>query len=335
MAEVIQRWLTSACLIFALDLAEQEQSGFRYALSCYQLEYSRNLVFKRGTEVDRIFQGTIDRTRTTLDVKTLKTIFGAKHRPFKHKIKSDSEPRLQRILETPAHDLTVFKLHFGLLTLKIYDKGEYVLRIEAIAHNVKALKCGKVLSKLPELVSALEGMLIRFLNVLRAAHPAYLDQTIVTDLMYPTQTGTSRIAGIDVRLPRMRSAMKAVLTLSASPNGFGLQDLARTVRTQNGWDDNQYTMRHAAYDLKKLRGKEIITRIKRSRRYHPNMEKYQTACAAVILHEKVFTPILSGITHQNYIPKRDNQHELDQHYNAISRELIATMQAVGIVGIAS
>ena len=43
-------------------------------------------------------------------------------------------------LDQPSYDLTVFKLHFGPMTLKIYDKGPRVLRIEAIVHNAKGLR---------------------------------------------------------------------------------------------------------------------------------------------------------------------------------------------------
>lgn len=198
LVEVIQRWLTLTCLIFALDQAEQEQSGFHYALSCYQLEYSRNLVFHHGTDIDRIFQEVIDRTRRELDVKTITTLFGAKRRPFKHQTTKGAAPRLQCTLERPTHDLTVFKIHFGLLTLKIYDKGERVLRIEGIAHNVKALKQGKVLAQLPLLVSALQQMVLRFLDVLRAAHPAFLDATILDEIARPTKVGAQRLAGLDL-----------------------------------------------------------------------------------------------------------------------------------------
>jgi hypothetical protein len=34
----------------------------------------------------------------------------------------------------------VFKVKWGNLTLKIYDKGARVLRIEVVAHNVKDLR---------------------------------------------------------------------------------------------------------------------------------------------------------------------------------------------------
>lgn len=174
LLQVCERWNYSACLCFALDLAEQKQSGFQYAYSVYQAEYSRNLLFKRGCEMEEVFQGVIDRTRAPLDVKTLKTIFGAKHRPFRHQ--GQPAPRCEVEFERPVYDLTVFKIHFGKLTAKIYTKGERVLRIEVIVHNARTLACGTSLAKFAHILSKLKEVLNRFLNVLR-----YLDVTCIAE----------------------------------------------------------------------------------------------------------------------------------------------------------
>ena len=48
LGQVCERWIYSSCLCFALDLEEQQQSGFRYQYSSYQVEYSRNLRFELG-----------------------------------------------------------------------------------------------------------------------------------------------------------------------------------------------------------------------------------------------------------------------------------------------
>src|SRR5206468_5170273 len=69
-------------------------------------------------------------------------------------------------LERPAYDLTIFKLHCGKLTLKIYTKGERVLRIEAVLHNSEELQCGRSLDRFPRLVTELKGVLERFMNAL-------------------------------------------------------------------------------------------------------------------------------------------------------------------------
>ena len=68
------------------------------------------------------------------------------------------------MVETPSYDLTIFKLHFGKLTLKAYTKGEHVLRFEAIAHNTKELRCGRLLDRFPQIVLRLREILQQFLD---------------------------------------------------------------------------------------------------------------------------------------------------------------------------
>ena len=81
LAQVIDRWIYTACLCFGLDLAEQQRCGFGYGYSVYQAEYSRNLMFTIGAQMDRVFDRIVDRTRSRLDVPILRTLFGAKQRP--------------------------------------------------------------------------------------------------------------------------------------------------------------------------------------------------------------------------------------------------------------
>jgi hypothetical protein len=38
---------------------------------------------------------------------------------------------------SPTYDLTVFQVHYGKMTLKIYTKGACVLRVEVIVHHAK------------------------------------------------------------------------------------------------------------------------------------------------------------------------------------------------------
>jgi hypothetical protein len=121
------------------------QTALQY--SSYQIEYSRNLVFHAGEHLDQVFQALIDRSRAPLDLKTIKTILGYRRRPNYRRTKRSA--KWEVTVERPAYDLTIFKLHCGKLTLKIYGKGERVLRIEAVAHNTQELNCGR--SRAPEI----------------------------------------------------------------------------------------------------------------------------------------------------------------------------------------
>src|SRR5206468_3299860 len=266
LSQACERWIYTTCLCFALDLEEQKQSGFHYQYSNYQVEYSRNLIFEIGEHMDQVFQALIDRSRALLDLKTVKTIVGYRRRP-KYRERKTKSAEWEVAVERPTYDLTIFKLHCGKLSLKIYTKGERVLRIEAIAHNTEELDCGRSLEKFPEIVSRLKSTLERFMTVLSCVDQCFIADETLEQLPAPSQIGKTKVGGIDFNKPRMRWVAEAVLALSPSPGGFTASELAHQVRTVSRQSESQYGARRAAYDLKKFRGKQIVCRIDKTPRY--------------------------------------------------------------------
>lgn len=329
LGQVADRWIYSACLCFGLDLAEQERSGFRYEYSVYQVEYSRNLLFEVGGQMERVFNAVVDRARSRLDVPTLRKLFGTKQRPRSRR-GDRPPPRTGVVVETPRHDLTVFKAHFGLLTLKAYTKGERVLRFEAITHNTKALGIGRVLDRFGDIVTCLGAMVERFCTALDCVNTGFIPDGTLDELSLPTTLGTTRIGGIDMNKARARSAVEAALALSAAPAGFTVGDLAARARAMAGPAENDYTVRQAAYDLRKLRAKKLVVKIGRSRRYTVPADAARTMTALLVLREHVLGPIMAGCR----VPMRGRRPNtwtaVDQHYEAIRRDMVALFAEIGL-----
>jgi hypothetical protein len=97
----------------------------------------------------------------------------------------DLSPRLAAVIETPRWDLTLFKVHFGLLTLKGYTKGEHVLRFEAVTHNTKQLGCGRTIDKFPQIVTRLRGMAERFCTTLDCVDTCFVADGTLDELPLP------------------------------------------------------------------------------------------------------------------------------------------------------
>jgi len=148
LGQVCDRWIYSACLCFGLDPAEQARSGFCYGYSVYQAEYSRNLLFRSGGQMEDLFNRVLDRTRSRLDIPSLRTVFGLKTRP--HRNRASGPPAQEIVTGKPQYGLTWFKVRFGLLQAKAYLKGEHVLRLEATVHNTRELRCGRSLGHFPQ-----------------------------------------------------------------------------------------------------------------------------------------------------------------------------------------
>jgi hypothetical protein len=89
--------------------------------------------------------------------------------------------------------------------------------------------------------------------------------------------------------------LAAVLALTISPDGFTVADLAAKVRSLTGQTDTDYTVRQAAYDLRKLRAKQLVAKPGRARRYHVPALAARTIAALLTLRDQVIAPILAGV----------------------------------------
>ena len=332
LTEACERWLYSSCLCYLMPLAEQQRVGLRYQWSVYQMEYSRNLLFDLGGDMEKLFQSVIDRTRRLLDVRTIRTLFGNKKRPS---LRRDGQPNFEVEVERPTYDLTVFKIHCGLLTLKMYTKGECVLRTEAIVHNVRKEFPRCSIGEFPEIARGLRGMLERFLEVVEGMSSCWIKDEVLSHLPERSRVGNSMVSGVDLNKRRMRAVMEGVLILSCRPDGFRSEHLASQVRELLGTD---YTPRQASYDLKKLRGKHWVEKIPGTRRYLAPSAAIREMTAAVVIRDKVLLPLLSSahvpLTRRPSIPmgrpSPNVQKKLNQHYQLIQYELQQISTLIGL-----
>ena len=326
LGQVCDRWIYTACLCFGLDLAEQQASGFRYAYSVYQAEYSRNLLFKSGAQMEALFDRILDRTRSRLDIPAIRTLFGLKARP--HRNRKASPPAQEIVIEKPRYGLSWFRISFGRLQLKAYTKGEHVLRFEATVHNTKELRCRRSLENFAEIITLLAGMADRFATALDCADTGFLPDGVLDELSLPAQAGPRRIAGIDLNKPRIRAALSAALALAPAPGGFTAAEHAARVRQVTGHDG--YTTRQAAYDLRKLRSKQLVDKPGRTRRYHVPPAGARTIAALLTLRDHVIAPILAGVRSPRMGRKPKIWTAVDRDYEALRIGMQTLFRHVGI-----
>ena len=91
----------------------------------------------------------------------------------------------------------------------------------------------------------------------------------------------------------MRAALAAAVALSPAPGGFTVADFAARVQAMTGQET--YTVRQAAYDLRKLRGKDLAAKSGKSRRYQITPDAARTITALLTLRDHVLAPILAGV----------------------------------------
>ena len=224
---------------------------------------------------------------------------------------------IEAAIETPTNDLTVFNLHFGRLTGKAYTKGERVLRFEAIAHNTAELRCGRMIEKFPEIVTRLAGVVERFATALDCVDTGFLGDGILDELPTGVRLGATRVGGVDLNKPRMRDALRAALALAPAPSGFTVAEFTAKVHALTGVDHCGYTVRQAGYDLRKLRGKHLVDKPGRTRRYQVRAPAARTIAALLTLRDQVIAPILAAVRSPRIGRKPAHWTRVDRDYERI------------------
>ena len=221
-------------------------------------------------------------------------------------------------------------MHCGRLTLKIYTKGECVLRIEAVVHNTEELRCGRSLEKFPQILSEAKSILQRFMNALSCIDQCFIADEMLEQLPAPAQVGKTKVGGVDFNKARMRSVAEAIIALSPFPGGFTASDVAARVRAISRQSESEYGSRCAAYDLKKLRGKQIIRRIAQTRRYEAVPMGLKAITAFTVLRDKAIQPLLAAARELRPARHAQNPAALDTHYEAIRLSMQGVFRELGI-----
>ena len=203
-----------------------------------------------------------------------------------------------------------------------------MLRLEATVHNTKELHCRRSLEYFGEIITRLAGMADRFATILDCADIGFLPDGILDQLPVPSQAGASRLSGVDLNKPRIRAALSAALALAPAPRGFTAAEHAAKVRQIAGHDG--YTTRQAAYDLRKLRVKQLIDKRGRTRRYHVPSQAARTIAALLALRDHVIAPILAGVRSPRMGRKPKIWTAVDCDYEILRIDMQTLFQHVGI-----
>jgi hypothetical protein len=119
-----------------------------------------------------------------------------------------------------------------------------------------------------------------------------------------------------------------VLALSLLPSGFRASDVADRVRAQLG--DAAYRPSHAAYDVRKLRGKGLVSKLPRSRRYQACPQALRALAACLILRDHVIRPLLAGALQRKITHPPRHTAPLDQRYATIRNDMNDLFRELGI-----
>ena len=141
----------------------------------------------------------------------------------------------------------------------------------------------------------------------------------------PSCKGNNRLAGINIAQPRMQDLLQCVIALSIQPNGYAAKDVAKRMQLI-GWDE--YQPRHAAYDLRKLRGKNLVQK-QGARKYTNTPQGIQTIIALLALIQNEFPKTFAILKNDQSLNSKELSL-LEQEHLSIKKDIIELKACYGI-----
>jgi hypothetical protein len=173
----------------------------------------------------------------------------------------------------------------------------------------------------------------RFCTALDCVDIGFLNDTALDELPLPSRVGATRVGGVDLNKPRICAALAAALALAAAPHGFTVAEHAARVQAMTGHDG--YTIRQAAYDLRKFRGKGLVSKPGRIRRYQVSPPAARTIAALLTLRDQVINPILAGIHSPRRGRKPAHWTRIDRDYETLRIGMQTLFHDLGITSAAA
>jgi hypothetical protein len=106
--------------------------------------------------------------------------------------------------------------------------------------------------------------------------------------------------------------------------------LAAKVHTLSGQSQDSYTVREAAYDLRKFRAKRLVEKPGRTRRYQVAPDALRTITAITTIRDRVLAPLVGEVRRPQRVANRNNWTVVEHDYDKLRSGMKDLFSHLGI-----
>jgi hypothetical protein len=275
--------------------SQDQEAGYRYRLSIWQVEFSRTQVFDDPVRGRQWFEAII---RDNLDVGRPDRI----QLVFERRV-TKKTPGLFRTQVVEEGVNPSLHAYYKKTHVKQYFKENRALRTETTINNTRDFYVGKDISNLPFLQQLGRQINRRLLDAQRISYDCVLSAQSLGRIVQPTVTDDGqRAPALRLGEPRVMALLNALTSFVHIPNGFTNRTLREQVADLLGPDHVRYGAAQMSYDLRRLRLKGIIWRVPDSYRYHLTTYGLKVALFFAKLGARIFRQFLAALDPAQPVP---------------------------------
>jgi hypothetical protein len=287
--------------------------------SLQQIEYCRNLIFRRNFPIRKLFERSCDLGLLRLSADRVSQIFGWRlHKRMSGKLTS--------VLERTEHGHHVLRAYAKNAVMRMYEKFSTFLRLEALSNNLKDFGLNKGLDKLDDVRRILAAVTDRFAAFEAQALDVHVEFPLFQRLALPIPRGAAKVPGIKLHDTRMLRLMEVLLHSATTVLGWRTADIHQAILTSFGLTADRYSITQLRYDLRKMKAHGLLEREGRRYAYRLTHKGTRTALLFVLFHQRVCGPLANSLFHYRPTQTRPSHSKLDAAYRKADRSLDQIIQ---------
>jgi len=315
-AEIIGKQLDYWTFLLGPKFSKKERSQMNlsrfYAIA--QIEYCRNFIFKRHFPIHKIFGRSCELGLWRLTAHRISEIFGVR-------LNKRLRGKLATVIEQIEHGHHVFRAYWKNSFLKQYEKFSRFLRNELVSNNLRDFGLKKGLSHLDAVRKRFQIITDRFADCQAHWLNVHVDFPLLQRLALPVTIGTVRYPGIKIHEPRIIRLMEVLLHGGTTVAGSTAKQIHQGVLTTFELSAKTYGLNQLRYDLRKLKGHDLLERDGRRYAYRLSTKGLQVALLFLFFHKRLCGPLANSRFHHKPDPASRPNSKLEAAYHKADKAI--------------
>ena len=287
--------------------------------SIQQVEYCRNLIFRRNFPIHKLFERSCDLGLLRLTPDKITQVFGFRlHKRLRGK--------LQTVLDKVEHGHHVFRACGKNAVLRMYEKFTTFLRLEVLSNNLRDFGLRKSLDELASVRQTLATVTDRFAAFEAEALNVQVDFPLFERLARPIVCGRSKVAGIKIHDTRMIRLMEVLLHSGTKIGGWRSAEIHQAILTAFGIRAQDYTLNQLRYDLRKMKAHGLLERHGRRYAYRLTDKGNKVALLFILFHKRICGPLANSLFHRAPRPDLPPASKLEIAYRKADHSIQHLLQ---------
>jgi hypothetical protein len=256
--------------------------------SLQQLEYWRNLVFRRSFPIHKRFERSCDLGLLRLSADRIAQVFGWRvHKRLRGKLSS--------MLERTEHGHHVLRAYAKSAVMRMYEKFSTLLRLEALSNNLYDFGLKRGLDNLDQVRQTLTAVTDRFAAFEARALDVHVDFPLFQRLALPIPSGSAKLPGIKLHDTRILRLMEVLLHAGTRVLGWRTTEIHQAILSSFSLAPASYTVTQLRYDLHKIKAHGLLERDGHHYAYRLTDKGTRTALMFVLFHQRVCGPLANSL----------------------------------------